>query len=189
MVGLFKLLNFSTCSTFQIAQLFKSLNFSNCSTFQIAQSPFAPSAKLAGALKSLPLGAVIWEGPARAGRGREFYRFLLRRNADFFYKILVCGLPKYVKCDASQWWFSGFLSSWHNTVLETFQKGGAEKRYLSITENIGKQYLEPQNLGEFDRPIEMLCGQFNKSKMTFCRQRTIYCQRKGTIAWHKTTAA
>ena len=59
-------------------------------------------AKLAGALKSLPLGAVILEGPARAGRGRVFYRCLLRRNADFFYKILVCGWPKYVKCDASQ---------------------------------------------------------------------------------------
>ena len=37
-----------------------------CWPFQIAQSSFAPSAKLAGALKSLPLGAVIWEGPARA---------------------------------------------------------------------------------------------------------------------------
>ena len=29
--------------------------------------------------------------------------------------------------------------SYQNIVLETFQRGGAENGYLSITENIGKQ--------------------------------------------------
>ena len=65
-----------------------------CWPFQIAQLSLAPSAKLAGALKSLRLSAVIWEGPVtRVGGGREFYRCLMRRNVDFYKKYRNLGGP------------------------------------------------------------------------------------------------
>ena len=73
--------------------------------------------------------------------------------------------------------------SYQNIVLETFQRGGAENGYLSITENIGKQYSEPQNLGEFDRPIEMLCGYFNKSKCHFAGKGLNIAKK---AQWHHT---
>ena len=157
-----------------------------CWPFQIAQSPFAPLAKLAGALKSLPLGAVIWEGPAtRAGRGREFYRCLLRRNADFYRKYRNLGGP-------NMWCFQMLMLRF-SIILAQYCPWDISKR--GRRKSLSLNYWEyweaifgTTKFGGIWQTNRNAVRALQQIQMPFCRQRTKYC-KKSTMASYKTTAA
>ena len=147
-----------------------------CWPFQIAQSSFAPLAKLAGALKSLPLGAVIWEGPAtRAGRGREFYRGLLRRNADFYRKYRNLGCPNI--------WCFPMLMLRFPIILAQYCPWDISKR--GRRKSLSLNYWEyweaifgTTKFGGIWQTNRNVVRALQQIQMPFCRQRTIYCKKR-----------
>ena len=153
-----------------------------CWPFQIAQSPFAPLAKLTGALKSLPLGAVIWEGPAtRAGRGREFYRCLLRRNADFYRKYRNLGGP-------NMWCFPMLMLRF-SIILAQYCPWDISKR--GRRKSLSLNYWEyweaifgTTKFGGIWQTNRNAVRALQQIQMPFCRQRTKYCKKKAQ--WHHT---